>query len=124
MIRLLHVDDETDILEIAKMSFEVHGNIDVTMCTSGGEALQAVENFTPDVFLLDYMMPELTGPETLRKLRQRPGLEEVPAVFMTARAHENEHIELWELGARDVISKPFDPMTLGKRIENAIKKAF
>jgi DNA-binding response OmpR family regulator len=122
MIKILHVEDETDILEIAKMSFEIHGNMEVTMCSSGREALQVVESFTPDIILLDYMMPELSGPETLKKLRQLPGLENVPAVFMTARAHEDEHQELWDLGASDVISKPFDPMALGSRLEATLRK--
>jgi DNA-binding response OmpR family regulator len=122
MIKILHVEDETDILEIAKMSLEIHGNMEVTMCSSGREALQVVESFTPDIILLDYMMPELSGPETLKKLRQLPGLENVPAVFMTARAHEDEHQELWDLGASDVISKPFDPMALGSRLEATLRK--
>ena len=122
MIRILHVDDETDILDIAKMSLELNGTIDVTSCTSGREALLLADTFKPDMVLLDYMMPGLTGPETLLKIRQISGWENIPAVFMTARAHEDQHKELWELGALDVIRKPFDPMTLGPRLEKALSK--
>lgn len=123
MIKLLHVDDDFDILEIAKISLEIDGDIEVTACSSGKAALLVVENYTPDILLLDYMMPDLTGPETLKELRKFSRLETVPAVFMTARAHENEHEELWEMGAIDVISKPFDPLTLGARIKEALSEA-
>lgn len=123
MIKLLHVDDESDILEIAKISLEMHGSIEVTPCISGEEALRIVEHFTPDIILLDYMMPYLTGPETLQALRKVPAIAEVPVVFMTARAHAEEHKELWSLGALDVIKKPFDPLTLAQKIEAAVAKS-
>jgi two-component system, OmpR family, response regulator len=68
------------------------------------------------------MKPDLSGPETLKKLRHLFGLENVPAVFMTAGAHEDEHRALWELGVWDVISKPFDPMALGSRLEATLRR--
>lgn len=122
MITILHVDDDADVLEISKISLEMQENIKVTSCISGKEALFAVENFSPDLFLLDYMMPELTGPELLKKLRQVPSLQNIAVVFMTARVHEEGFEELWELGALDVISKPFDPMTLGARVQEAFSR--
>ena len=83
MLKLLHVDDDADILELAKMSLELMDDIEVVDCVSGEEALTTVEEFKPDVFLLDMMMPGMSGPEALEKLRQVPGLEAVPAIFMT-----------------------------------------
>ncbi|SFE20581.1 Response regulator receiver domain-containing protein [Sulfitobacter brevis] len=117
MIKLLHVDDDTDILEIARISLEFSGDIEVVQCSSGEEALAAVAEFIPDVFLLDVMMPGMTGPKTLEELRKLPGLAEVPAIFMTARANADEHKELWDVGALEVISKPFDPMSLSQQIK-------
>lgn len=122
MIKLLHVDDEADILELTKMSLELSDDFDVVSCSSGKDALHAVTHFKPDVFLLDVMMPGLTGPETLEELRTMPGFEGVPAIFMTARLGDGSREELLALGAKDVIAKPFDPMTLGPQIKSSMMK--
>ncbi len=121
MIKLLHVDDDVDILEIARMSLELSGDIEVVQCASGEAALRTVKEFTPDVFLLDVMMPGLSGPQVLEKMREMPGLKNVPAIFMTARATGVEQQELFDLGAKKVISKPFDPMTLSEQIKTVLK---
>ncbi len=65
MIKLLHIDDDEDILEISKMALEISGDIEVVQCPSGHDALWKVNEFIPDVFLLDVMMPEMTGLQTL-----------------------------------------------------------
>lgn len=122
MLKLLHVDDDADILELAKMSLELMDDIEVVDCVSGEEALSTVEEFKPDVFLLDVMMPSMSGPETLEKLRQVPGLETVPAIFMTAQVGVGTWTELFDLGATEVIAKPFDPMTLGVEIKAALNR--
>lgn len=120
MIKLLHVDDDEDILEIAKMALEISGDIEVVQCTSGHDALRKANEFIPDVFLLDVMMPGMTGPQTLEKLRERPSLKNVPVIFMTARMRTSHQEELFDLGAIDVISKPFDPLTLSAQIKSAM----
>ena len=117
MIKLLHVEDDPDILEIAEMALSLSGEFDVSQCMSGEEALNYVETNTPDVILLDMMMPGLTGRETLEKMRQMPALEHTPAIFMTARAQVAELDEMRAAGAADVISKPFDPMSLADQIK-------
>lgn len=121
MMKLLHIDDDVDILELTKMSLELSEDFDVVSCSSGKDALLAVKHFMPDVLLLDVMMPGMTGPETLEKMRTISGLEAVPAIFMTARLGESQ-TELLALGAKDVIAKPFDPMTLGTQIKSAMMK--
>lgn len=120
MIKLLHVEDDADIREIAKMSLELSGEFEVTQCDCGEAALRSVETFVPDVLLLYMMMPGMTGRETLEKMRQNPALANIPAIFMTARAQPNELDELRGIGATDVISKPFDPMSLSDQIKTAI----
>tara|TARA_Y100001951_G_scaffold101290_1_gene105954 strand:+ start:192 stop:602 length:411 start_codon:yes stop_codon:yes gene_type:complete len=122
MLKLLHVDDDADILELAKMSLELMDDIEVVDCVSGEEALTTVEEFKPDVFLLDMMMPGMSGPEALEKLRQVPGLEAVPAIFMTARVGVGAWTELFDLGVAEVIAKPFDPMTLGAQIKAVLHR--
>ena len=122
MIKLLHVEDDADIREIAQMSLEMMGEFDVIQCESGEDALVQVQDYTPDVILLDMMMPGMTGRQTLEKMREMPHLQDVPAIFMTARAQQAEQDELRKVGASEVISKPFDPMSLGDQIKAIIGK--
>ena len=123
MIKLLHVEDDPDIREIALMALDLSGEFEVLQCSSGEEALAQVQSYTPDVFLLDMMMPGLNGRQTLDKMREQPTLAKVPAIFMTARAQHSEIEELMRVGAADVISKPFDPMALPEQIKQAMKKS-
>lgn len=120
MIKLLHVEDDADIREIAKLSLELAGAFEVVQCASGPDAIAKLDQFTPDVLLLDMMMPGMTGKETLAHMREMPQFAEIPAVFMTARAQTSQIEELRAFGAAEVISKPFDPMTLGDQIKAAM----
>jgi len=120
MIKLLHVEDDPDIREIAKLSLEFSGKFEFVQCASGPDALAKLAEFTPDVVLLDMMMPGMTGKETLARMRLLPHMAHVPAVFVTARAQVSEMDELRAIGAAEVISKPFDPMALGERVKKAM----
>ncbi|HBB84375.1 MAG TPA: response regulator [Sulfitobacter sp.] len=123
MIKLLHVEDDADIREIALMALELSGDFDVVQCETGEVALKQVQSYTPDVILLDMMMPGMTGRQTLEKMREMDSLRDVPAIFMTARAQHNEIEELRDLGAADVISKPFDPIALADQVKAAMQGA-
>ena len=120
MFKLLHVEDDADIRQIAKLSLELSGEFEVVQCNSGPEALGQLESFSPDIILLDMMMPGMTGKEVLLRIRDMPAFAQTPAVFMTARAQKSELEELRAIGAADVISKPFDPMTLAAQIKRAM----
>ena len=120
MITLLHVEDDGDIREIVKLSLELRDEFEVVQCGSGPDALGRVDSFTPDVILLDMMMPGMTGKEALLLMRERTDVKDTPAIFMTARAQTSQLEELRAAGAADVISKPFDPMTLGDLIKAAM----
>jgi len=114
--RILHVDDDDDIRAIAAMALELIGLFELLQCASGKQATEEAASFSPDLLLLDYMMPDMDGKETLRELRKLPGLSHVPVVFMTARVNENLSNELRRDGALDVIAKPFDPMELATEL--------
>ncbi|SEQ69919.1 response regulator [Thalassovita taeanensis] len=114
--KVLHVEDDSDIREIACLALEAIGGLSLVQCASGPEALSKAQAATPDVLLLDVMMPGMSGVETLAELRKLPGLETTPAVFMTARAQLSEVEELRALGAVAVITKPFDAMTLAEEL--------
>jgi len=112
VLRVLHVDDEPDIREVVEISLALDPDIVLLSCTSGEDALAAAGGWTPDVILLDAIMPVMDGATTLARLRSNPRTSAIPAVFMTARAQSREIEFLHSLGAVGVIPKPFDPMTL------------
>lgn len=114
--RVLHVDDDDDIRAIAQIALEVVGGLEVRQCSSGPEAVKAAPGFAPDLLLLDVMMPEMTGEETLNELRHVPGFEKIPVVFMTAKAQAQDIEHLMSLGTEKVIAKPFDPLTLASEV--------
>ena len=88
--------------------------------TSTKEALSKAPEFAPEVFLLDVMMPGMSGPTTLENLRKMDVFKDTPAIFMTARAQPSEIEELKAISAIAVVVKPFDPITLGDQIMDAL----
>lgn len=118
--KILYVDDENDIREVAQMSLELESGFVVRACSSGAGALVEAAHWRPDIILLDVMMPEMDGPETLRRLQRDPTTADIAVVFITARTqtHEVEHYK--SLGAAGIIAKPFDPMTLAEKVKTFI----
>ena len=114
--KILYVEDEEDIRIVTKVSLETVGGFSVEICSSGEEALEKAGPFQPDLFLLDVMMPGMDGPATLKALRTQDAFLDTPAIFMTARVQPQEIAEYRQMGALDVIAKPFDPMALPDRI--------
>lgn len=110
--KILYAEDEADIRSIAEIALEDIGGFTVKYCSSGQEVIDQAETFKPDLLLLDVMMPGMDGPTTLKKLRQIPAMADVPAIFMTAKIQSKEIAEYKAIGVMNVISKPFDPMTL------------
>ena len=115
---VMHVDDEPDIREIAKMSLEIVGGFEVIQCSGGAEAVRKAAEQAPDLILLDVMMPELDGVETYRRLRELKNLANTKIVFMTAKVSRSDHERLRSLGADDVLVKPFDPMLLPTQVSD------
>jgi CheY-like chemotaxis protein len=116
MTRVLYVDDEADIREVAAMSLELDPDFEVRTCASGAEALPVAKEWQPQLILLDVMMPGMDGPTTFARLREAPETRDLPIVFITARAQGTEVARFEALGARGVIAKPFDPMALAGQV--------
>ncbi|WP_206074344.1 response regulator [Marinobacter fuscus] len=114
--KVLYVEDDPDIRSIAELALRDVGGFTACLCESGAEALAVIDDFQPDLVLLDVMMPGMDGPQTLKALQSRPQGLPVPVVFMTARLQPAEIEEYLALGAIGVIPKPFDPMTLADEI--------
>jgi CheY-like chemotaxis protein len=114
--RVMCVEDDADIRTILEFSLATVGGYEVLCCAGGRSALEQAPAFRPDLVLLDVMMPDLSGPETLVLLRALPSMAGVPVVFLTAKAMPDELEQLLVHGATGLIVKPFDPMTLPKDI--------
>ncbi len=118
--RVLYVDDEPDIRELVTIALQFDDDLEVRTCCSGAEALGMVEEFRPDIVLLDVMMPELDGPGTLARLRLMPGCAGTPVVFFTAKVLPGEIDRFKQLGATAVLAKPFDPLTLAQQVRQML----
>lgn len=119
-LKVLHVEDEPDIREVVEFALGLDPDIQLTSAASGAEALAVLETLTPDVILLDVMMPVMDGPGVLAALRERPGLATTPVIFMTARAQTSEIRHYLAQGAAGVITKPFDPLGLAREIRDLL----
>ncbi len=116
--RILFVEDDSDIQSVARLALVAVGKFTVEICSSGAAALETAPTFVPDLILLDVMMPGMDGPSTLKALRQLPETAEIPVIFMTAKVQTHEVARYKELGAVDVIAKPFEPMTLSTTVRS------
>lgn len=115
---VLVVDDEPPIVRLVKAKLRVDG-YEVITASSGDEALKLLESQTPDLIVLDVMMPEMDGFETLRRIRQR---SQVPVVMLTARGSDADKLKGLQSGADDYITKPFNPDELEARIAAVLRR--
>jgi two-component system KDP operon response regulator KdpE len=115
---LLVVDDEAGILRLIKLELSAQGFRVITAST-GDEALRLAEEQRPDAVLLDIMMPEITGLEVMRRLRERTN---IPVLLVTAKDKDADKVRGLELGADDYIVKPFSPDELGARVRAVLRR--
>jgi two-component system, OmpR family, alkaline phosphatase synthesis response regulator PhoP len=116
-MKALIVDDDSDIREVARLSLELVGGWTVFAAQDGAGAIEQAILQSPDVILLDVMMPGSDGVETLQRLSEEPATSHIPVIFLTAKAQTNDRRRLDGASARGLIAKPFDPMTLAHDIE-------
>lgn len=118
--KILHIDDDGLIQAIVKASLKVAGGFEVLCVSSGKDALDVVEQYSPDLILLDAVMPGMDGRETLKNLKTKIDTERTPVIFMTAQVSQEEIENYRTLGASGIIIKPFDPMGLHKEIDKIL----
>ncbi len=116
--KILYAEDEPDIREIASLALESIGQFEIATCESGIQVIDLAIDFQPQLILLDVMMPDMDGPTTLKALKVHETLKDVPVIFLTAKILPDEIRRFKASGATDVISKPFDPMTLANQINH------
>lgn len=118
--RVLIIDDESDIREVAAMSLETISGWEVFQAASGIEGLEIARVQKPEAILLDVMMPDMDGPTTLQAIRSDKTISFIPIIFLTAKVQNHDQKKLGEMGITAVLSKPFDPLTLGDQISKAL----
>ncbi len=119
---VLIVDDEPAIRDMLKVALEI-ADFDCIEAKNAYEAQVAVTDHRPDLVLLDWMMPEVSGLELLRRWRQQEETASLPVIMLTAKAEEDNAVRGLDTGADDYISKPFSPRELASRIKALIRRA-
>ena len=118
---ILVVEDEPSIQELISVGLKRNGH-DVRRAASAEEAYGAVAEALPDVILLDWMLPDASGPSFARKLRAEARTKEVPIIMLTARAGDDDKVAGLEAGADDYVTKPFSPRELEARIQAVLRR--
>jgi CheY-like chemotaxis protein len=121
--KILIVEDDPDIRELAIMALEHDGGFSVSGCDNSSRAIEEARRLRPDLILLDWMLPGMDGGQTLEVLRSDPETAAIPVTFMTAKLRTSELEQIARLGASGVIAKPFDPMALPEQVRDSLNRA-
>jgi len=119
--RILIVEDETAVVTLLRYNLEREG-FDVSAAYDGEEALLSVEESPPDIILLDWMLPHISGLETCRRLRRRAETRNLPIIMLTARGEEADTVRGLDAGADDYVTKPFSPAELVARVRALLRR--
>lgn len=120
MRRILIIDDEEDIREIAALSLEATAGWKIMTAGSGAEGISMAVTEQPDAILMDVMMPGMDGPTTFRTMQQNPAIAKIPVLLLTAKVQSVDQRRFASLGVAGVLLKPFDPLTLASQISDTL----
>ena len=118
---VLVVEDEDALATLLQYNLEKEG-YEVRLAPDGEEALLAVEERAPDLVVLDWMLPKVSGVEVCRRIRSRPATRNLPVIMLTARAEESDRIRGLDTGADDYLTKPFSMAELAARIRAVLRR--
>ena len=118
--KILIIDDEDDIREVAALSLESVAGWDVVTASSGAQGLTKAAKEKPDAIVLDVMMPGMDGPTTFLELKKNPATAHIPVLLLTAKVHPTDQKRFAGLGVKAVLFKPFDPMKLSEQISKVL----
>jgi CheY-like chemotaxis protein len=120
MAKILLVDDDENIRTVAMIGLEDMPGLEIVEASSGQQALDLAQTTSPDLIVLDMMMPGMDGIQTFNQLRENDKTRDIPIIFMTAKVQSHEIESYTKLGVAGVITKPFDPLTLADEIRSFI----
>ena len=119
---ILYVDDDPDLRKIVQLSLEYLEGVTVLTCDSGKQALQFIKGFRPDLIILDVVMEDMDGPETLAELRKLPEAAETPVFFLTSNVQPGDMEGYKEMGVAGIIKKPVHPRKLPGQVTDLWQK--
>ena len=120
-MKILVIDDEEHILELLKFNLELSG-FDVCVSSEANQAIELIGKEKPDLLLLDWMLPKISGIDILRKIRQDENIYDLPVIMLTAKSMEDDKIQGLNVGADDYITKPFSIKELMARINTILRR--
>lgn len=120
MRRILIIDDEDDIREVAALSLEATAGWKIFTASSGAEGIEIAQKEQPDAILMDVMMPGADGPTTYRAMQENPSISHIPVLLLTAKVQGVDKRRFADLGVNAILFKPFDPLTLADQISEAL----
>ncbi|MBB5316154.1 response regulator [Tunturibacter empetritectus] len=120
MRRILIIDDEDDIREVAALSLEATAGWEILTASSGAEGIDIASAEQPDAILMDVMMPGVDGPTTFARMQQTPAISRIPVLLLTAKVQGVDQRRFAGLGLAGILFKPFDPLTLADQISTAL----
>ena len=120
MRRILIIDDEDDIREVAALSLEATAGWQVFTANSGATGIEIALARQPDAILMDVMMPDVDGPTTFRIMQQDPTVAHIPVLLLTAKVQGVDQRRFANLGVNGILFKPFDPLTLAQQISDIL----
>lgn len=115
--KILYAEDEADVQTVVKLTVQTMSDYEIEICDNGKKLLEFVQEYNPDLIMLDVMMPEMDGPTTFKNLQSNEATKNIPVIFITAKAQVHEVEMFKETGALGVITKPFDPVKLCDEIK-------
>ncbi|GGG93620.1 response regulator [Silvibacterium dinghuense] len=118
--RILIIDDDDDIREVAGLTLEMIGGWTVLTANSGSNGIERARQEKPDAILLDVMMPGMDGPTTFQEMQKIPEIAQIPVILLTAKVQGADQKRFASLGVAAILLKPFDPMTLVQQISDAL----
>jgi CheY-like chemotaxis protein len=121
MRRILIIDDEDDIREVASLSLEATAGWQIMTASSGAKGIELAIEHQPDAILMDVMMPGVDGPTTFRQMQQISTIAHIPVLLLTAKVQGIDKRRFADLGVAAVLFKPFDPLTLAEQISDALQ---
>lgn len=122
MSHILIVEDDPSLVELLRYNLETEG-FDVSVARDGEGGMEAIDTQDPDLVVLDWMLPNMSGIEICRQMRQRSSTRATPVIMLTAKGEETDRIRGLETGADDYIVKPFSPAELTARIKAVLRRA-
>jgi CheY-like chemotaxis protein len=118
--RILIIDDEEDIRQVAGLSLETVAGWEVFLANSGVQGMERAARELPDAILLDVMMPAMDGPTTFLQLQKNPVTADIPVILLTAKVQGSDQRRFAELGVAGILFKPFDPLTLSAQVSETL----